>query len=627
MKKKYAPFARKENSPRDLTLSLSVVLLARNNSEGIDHFFGSVKKIRKPAEKDFEIIISAPESFQVRNKLNQTPELNYLLENDRLKLSGYSEIQANSFSDAISRTSKKNILIIDTDYLAKSFNFEEFFYIKQEKLSDSQVLYTYFSDQAAPASPTEYCPIILCRKELASYLIATMSCADYQHDMNFILEKQRISAGWHQIAQTSPLTGEKAKGGGLLHRSSVKIRNAFRWNFTIPVREIKSKPWQHFSFIRISSMYRMLFYAFSLVLLVLIPVLSRNAGLSGDEVKHYRQAEKVYKYYATGGDDKSALSDPENKLNYYGQSFDLFTYVFNKAFGVDNPYETRHVLNAITGFLTIFFSGLLAAFLAGYRAGLITLILMFITPSFLGHSFNNPMDIPFALGYIFTIYQVIRFLHQLPHFSVRIAVWITLGIACTISIRIGGLMLLPYLFAFAGLYVIVTKWEYPFLSGNYLRFVWKGLLYLVIISAGAYLLSLLLWPYGLQKPLRNPLEALKMMANITVSIRVLFDSAIHWSNRLPWYYISMNILYTVPVVILAGFLLSIFLPGIYRKQFKPVFAFFLFFAIIFPVSYVVYKDSNVYGGWRHLLFVFPPMAILASISFNTILTALKKKIP
>jgi tetratricopeptide (TPR) repeat protein len=625
MKKKYAAITRKENSPRDTTLSLSIVVLARHNPEGIDHFLGSIKKIRKPSEKDFDIIISAPENFQVRDKLSEIPELSYLLDKDRFCLPVHSNTSTDYFREVITCATKENILIIESDRLAKSFNLEEFFYLKQEKLSNAQVLFTFFSDQSFPDISKVQCPLILCRKEFVSYLTATMNCIDYQQDILFMLRQLRIPFGRHQIAQTSPLTQGTGTKAGILQRESDKIGRTFLWNFIIPAREIKSKPWQVFSFISSSSLYRILFYLFSLVLLVLIPVLSRDAGLSGDEEKHYRQAEKVYNYYATRGEDQSALSDPENKLNYYGQSFDFLTYVFNKAFSIDNPYEARHVLNAIAGFLTIFFSGLLAAFLAGYRAGLITLVLMFITPSFLGHSFNNSMDIPFALGYIFTIYQVIRFLHHLPRFSVSTAVWITLGIAFTISIRIGGLMLLPYIFAFAALYVIVNKWEYPFLSKNYLGFVWKGLLYLVLISVFAYLLSLLLWPYGLQKPLRNPFEALRMMSNITVSIRVLFDSAIHWSNRLPWYYISKNILYTVPVIILAGFLLNIFLVGLYRKQFKPVFAVFLFFAILFPVSYVVYKDSNVYGGWRHLLFVFPPMAILAAISFNTLITAIRSR--
>jgi len=625
MKKKYAASARKENIPRELTLSLSIVVFARHNPDGIEHLIASVRKIRKPAEKDFEIIVSAPESFRIREKINEATELNYLSDSNRLKLAGFTNVPADTFKNTIALASRENILIIDTDSLAKPFNLEEFFYVKPEKLSDAKVLLTCFSDQPPHEMQKVHYPFILCRKELVSYLVATMECIDYQKDMFFILKHLGIPYSSHLIAQTSPLTKETVQGTGFLKRQYDKARQAFKWNFIIPVRETKSKPWQVFSFISTSSIYRMLFYIFSLVLLIVIPVLSRDVGLSGDEEKHYRQAEKVYNYYATMGKDQSALSDPENKLNYYGQSFDLLTYVFNKAFSIDKPFEARHILNAITGFLTIFFSGLLAVFLAGYRAGLITLILMFITPSFLGHSFNNPMDIPYALGYVFTIYQVFRFLQQLPHFSIRTAVWITIGIAFTISIRIGGLVLIPYLFAFAGLYVLVNKWEYPFLSKNYRRFVWKGLLYLVIISISSYLLSLLLWPYGLQKPLRNPFEALKMMTNISVSIRVLFDSAIHWSNRLPWYYISKNILYTVPAVILAGFLLNIFLVGLYRKQFKPVFAFFLFFAFLFPIYYVIYKDSNVYGGWRHLLFVFPPMAILASISFSTLITYIRSR--
>jgi len=174
----------------------------------------------------------------------------------------------------------------------------------------------------------------------------------------------------------------------------------------------------------------------------------------------------------------------------------------------------------------------------------------------MGHAMNNPMDIPFALGYIFTLYHSFRFLEELPRLSNRHAVWMMLGVAFTTSIRIGGLLLIPYILMFAGLYALVRRFEFRVFSTEWFRMVGRGLLYLGLISLGGYLISLIPWPYGFQKPFKNPFEALRMMSNISVSIKVLFNGMIHWSNRLPWYYISMNILYTVPVVLLAGFLLN-----------------------------------------------------------------------
>jgi tetratricopeptide (TPR) repeat protein len=401
------------------------------------------------------------------------------------------------------------------------------------------------------------------------------------------------------------------------------LKRFINWNFRIPLKEIKTSPHRSLPFLDLPSYFRSLFVAVAAVIAVALPLMSLDAGQSGDDEKHYQHAEKVYNYFATRGEDQSALSDPRLKLNYYGQSLDLITYIVNRVFRIENEYEARHFIIAITGFLCILFSGLLARKLAGERAGLLTMILMFLAPRFLGHSMNNPMDVPFALGYIFTLYHTFQFLGKLPRFSRPHAAWVMLGIAYTISIRIGGLLLIPYLVMFAGLYVLFNRFGFKSFSPEWYRMVGRGLIYLGIISIGGYLISLIPWPYGLQKPFKNPFEALRMMANISVAIKVLFDGSIIWSNKLPWYYISTNILYTVPVVLLLGFILNALLYPFWKKDINPLLLFFLFFVVIFPLAYVVYKESNVYGGWRHLLFVFPAMTVLSGVAWDRLLRIVK----
>ncbi len=144
-----------------------------------------------------------------------------------------------------------------------------------------------------------------------------------------------------------------------------KISDAFllflNWFITIPLQEIRTRPEKHFSFITIPSWFRLLFVSAALTWLLRLPLLSLQVGISGDEEKHYVHAGESFNFLATHGEDKSALSDPENKLNYYGQSFDLITFIVNRIFSVDKIYETRHVLNSLIGFLVILFTGLLAS--------------------------------------------------------------------------------------------------------------------------------------------------------------------------------------------------------------------------------------------------------------------------
>jgi tetratricopeptide (TPR) repeat protein len=49
----------------------------------------------------------------------------------------------------------------------------------------------------------------------------------------------------------------------------------------------------------------------------------------------------------------------------------------------------------------------------------------------------------------------------------------------------------------------------------------------------------------------------------------------------------------------------------------------LLFAAVFPVVYIIAKESNVYGGLRHTLFVLPPLAVAAAMGFNYLMQRAK----
>ena len=617
----------KDKKIAESPLSLSVIVPVRNNIGKLDLLLESLGKIKKPYEKDYQVIIAADDPGKTKEIISNHPGYEDLL---RKKIITILTVQPDMQETEVLRSAfqsadKNYILIFNISTLERSFNFEEIFSISEKKISQAKVVYPVFREQVKSGFSDR--PLILAEKQYVQYFFSlefNRKC-DFISSFLFTLEKLEIKAEEIDISQVSPLATTSPRVKGFFRKISDGFLLFLNWFIRIPLKEIRTRPEEHFNFITIPSWFRLLFVATALIIAILLPLLSLEVGIGGDEEKHYVHAEKVFNYFASRGEDKSALSDPENKLNYYGQTFDLFTFVVNRIFSFDKIYESRHILNSISGFFIILFSGLLASLLAGYRAGFITMILIFFAPCFLGHSFNNSLDIPFALGYIFTIYQVIRFLKKLPRFSYSAAFWIFIGIAWTISIRIGGLVLIPYTFLFAGLYLMVNKWEFKLFSRDGYLMIRKGLILLIIISLSAFFLGLVLWPYGLQKPFKNPFEALRLMSNITVAIRVLFNGEIFWSNRLPWYYYSMYIFYTVPVLILITFFTNLLVYKIYHRYIKPVFILFLFFAVIFPLAYVVYKESNVYGGWRHILFIFPPMVVISGITLDSIARIFKSR--
>ena len=374
------------------------------------------------------------------------------------------------------------------------------------------------------------------------------------------------------------------------------------------------------------------FWLFSGVVLVLffvMPIMSRTAGNTGDEDNfQIPQGRNIVNYFKTGGEDTTCITF-EN-LKYYGCSFDVVTEFFNQTFGVEDIHLTRHAFNAFLGWLSIFMVGLIAYLLTGsFRAGVVTMLLLFLSPRFLGHSFNNPKDIPFSAAVITAIYGILLFFKQFPKVKWYTYLILILSIAFSISVRVGGVILFGYFVFFALLYLIrsyIQSKNSKKISSQQLPFGKQlGQLFMmgIIISVVSYILGILLWPYALQSPIKHVWESFTEMSNFDVTIRQIFDGNLQWSDLLPWYYTPKYILITIPIAVIIGVVL--FFIFCWRKKETRLEIFFIFFTFFFPIFWIVLTDANVYGGWRHAMFAYPPMVVAAGLGFNEIFNWLEQK--
>lgn len=378
-----------------------------------------------------------------------------------------------------------------------------------------------------------------------------------------------------------------------------------------------------------------IFIVLMVVLGIALPMMSRSAGNSGDEDGfQIPQGKNVVNYYATHGQDTTCM-DFKN-LKYYGASFDVVAEYINETFHIDNISQTRHTLNALCGWLTILMVGLLAALLGGWRAAVFAALLMFLSPRYLGHSFNNPKDVPFAAAVIMAIYGMALFFKQFPKVKWYTYVILILAIAFSISIRIGGLILFGY-FGLFGLLCLIrfyaeNKRELKLKSKQKIAFmdyfsfmpVLKMLGMGIGICVVGYFLGLLLWPYAMQSPIKHPIEAFNAMSTFDTSLRQVFEGQMIWSDLLPWYYTPKYILMTIPLAVIIGMVL--FFVFCWRKREDRFWAFFVFFTFFFPVFWIVYTHANVYGGWRHAMFAYPPMVVAAGWGFEGIVKWIEGKL-
>ena len=360
-----------------------------------------------------------------------------------------------------------------------------------------------------------------------------------------------------------------------------------------------------------------IFLGLSVIILLWLIVFSLKSGVNADDAFQVDYSEKLVKWYATAGKDVSALDIPKGNMHYYGGFFEVIAGATTHSFGLtplDEKYhDVRHILIAILGFLSIVSIALLAKEIAGWKAGILALLFATMSPYFFGNALMNPKDIPFCAGFSLGMLGIYMVLKQMPKPQKRFIVCAILGIIMAFGTRAGGLLLIAYFGLFAFIHVWLKDGLGQLFSNKTLLISYLKTFSIIVIAG--YFGGLLFWPYGLVKPFTNPFKALSEFESLSIKIRVLFDGNAVMSDKLPWHYPISSILRSIPLYALLGLGLSFPLSYVLWRRYSPLGIFMAFFATIFPVFYVIFKDSILHNGWRHLLFVWPGVVLLATLTF------------
>lgn len=326
----------------------------------------------------------------------------------------------------------------------------------------------------------------------------------------------------------------------------------------------------------------------------------------------------VANWYATLGADDSCLQARPDNLRYYGQSVDNLAAAINAVFNIKNEYTTRHFVGALVGFFLLILTGKLTHYLTGnYVIATLSMIALFISPRPFGQALGNLKDIPYALGYIWATFGTIKFIKEMPVPTLKTTLFLAGGIAFSNSVRIGGILSFLILGFFVLVWILLNYKQSPInhlLSINRKHYTF---LILILIVVG-YLGGLLFWPYGLQNPILNPIKALSLMSHYAISIRQIFEGEYYWSTHLPWHYVLVWLLISIPEfvwisLLLFGFFLATNWTKIFKNQNRLLPISILLFGVLFPLIYVIIIKSNLYSGWRQLYFIYPLMIVIGSV--------------
>lgn len=340
-------------------------------------------------------------------------------------------------------------------------------------------------------------------------------------------------------------------------------------------------------------------------------------GITWDEELQSQYGQAVVDYYVSGFQDQR-YAEIFN-LYLYGGMFDGLASVVDH-YTPFRVYDTRHLVNALFGLLGLWGVWRLGRLLGGGAVGLIALVLCASVPMYYGHMFNNPKDIPFAAGIIWSIYFMGRS-YAKPELGVLLKLGMVLGL--TLGVRVGGVMIFAFWLAPMGM---VALWPWMrhrntetarVVALDILRQAWRVVLPVALLS---YAVMLVCWPWAQQHPIMNPLRALSEFSNFPQDVEVLLDGTSYRSTQLPWYYVPLYFGIQLPELTL--FLLAVFVgfsPKIWRHftlAQKQTFS-LLLLMMFFPIVYAMIRHPALYDAVRHFLFAVPLMCILSALAART----------
>jgi Dolichyl-phosphate-mannose-protein mannosyltransferase len=375
------------------------------------------------------------------------------------------------------------------------------------------------------------------------------------------------------------------------------------------------------------------FHISMIITTIIMLLMSFKNGITGDDIVVNEYGKEILKFITGFGSYDYNYEHPLPKafdrdlvIQYYGGLFSVICVLVNKI-SPFAEYTTIHFLNALSGALATFFAAKICKRYISESAAVICVWLMFLSPFWLGNAMNNPKDTPFAATYIIAIYLIFIHIENLNKPNWKQYIWITIAIACSINVRVGGILLIPYLFAFTIGANIWEKWIMKLPTS-----LFRGLLPAVGISIAAYLGCSLLWPNAWHDPINHPLNSLTALTHIPVALNQLWEGTKQMSaisdpendgmfvSNLGAHYLPKAIAITTPLLIVGGFILSFIMLALHKSKGNLRYAFLLMilFSAIFPVAYIIYKKSNLYHLWRHVLFVYPSICILAAFAFTAL---------
>ena len=311
---------------------------------------------------------------------------------------------------------------------------------------------------------------------------------------------------------------------------------------------------------------------------------------------------------------------------YYGVALQLPLVFIEDIFDFKLGYQTAFYIRHLYTFI-IFFLSLICLYkiidkyiIKNKKYALIAVLLMVLSPRMYGEAFYNIKDSLFMSMSIINLYFIFKYFKNSSFKNLSLLCFIS---ALVINSRIvGGLYI-----GLAFLYNIIRKRK------NIEECIKSSLLIIIL----TFVFYIIVTPASWDNPLMFPFQTLGFFYNYVDPISKLEIFCLHYgkfysstnlpSNYIPtWIFITTPILYIVLFVI--GVIVEIFTGVKKLIKKKNSINFELLFCNIILISIlllVIIKRPTLYGGWRHLYFLYPLIIIDALVGLKWLLGIKKIK--
>lgn len=365
-----------------------------------------------------------------------------------------------------------------------------------------------------------------------------------------------------------------------------------------------------------NSLWKKLFFASLIFMLGCLWISGYDSGYCSDEMDMNIYGKANIAYYASGMKDTTFMNPSHNDgvilppmLRYYGSAFEYIASPLCYLLGDTYEYNTRHALNQFFAVLGLLFMGLLAKKLHSYQAAMLSIWLCFLTPIFNGLAIFDTKDIPFLSAYIASIYFTIVFIEYLNQLKWYHYTGLIFSLWFLFSTRIGGLLVL----GFMALYALLFYFKNHKTQQNLFKQLCIKLGLAVVV---AFVFTIILWPYVLENPSQNLIKSINVVKEFPQKIVFAFEGEFIDSLQLPKHYIPKMMWITIPIIIqiFLGLGLLALIYNFRKIKFQSAHIILLLAGFV-PLVIAITSQMPLYNSWRHLLFVYPPLVVTASVGF------------